>query len=268
MSKTTWIALLLLVTACGGGGKSSSSSPSRPPVLPDERTPEQGPSEERPDIEVNQGDLLRIADVLPTMYYVPKESDVSCRGRYGDTSFNGAEKSIVRTMNGTVLATVCTRFFRHLIMEGTAILKNRGQGEQTINYSGSVGDEKRFHVVDRCALGEGIRRDLCLLPHHTIAADNRIHKIGDIIYLAEVDGLRLPDGSLHDGYFIVRDTGSAFNGVGDQRIDLFVGLEPDFNNTFQRAGMHHRRPMKAYKVIGESAERVKQQLKDRFGELY
>jgi hypothetical protein len=57
-------------------------------------------------------------------------------------------------------------------------------------------------------------------------------------------------------------------GIGAQRVDLFTGLDPDFNNVFLRAGFNHTRPMDAYKVQGESAEFIKQRLKDRFGELY
>ena len=36
-------------------------------------------------------------------------------------------------------------------------------------------------------------------------------------------GIRLPDGTIHDGYFIVRDTGGAFHGIGTLMIDLFTG---------------------------------------------
>ena len=127
---------------------------------------------------------------------------------------------------------------------------------------------KRFHVLNRCLYGEGVKRDLCLLPYHTLAADNTVHRIGDVIYVPKADGLTLPDGTIHKGFFIVRDTGGAFLGIGGQRVDMFVGTELDTNNIFSRAGLDRRNPMKAYKVTGDSAAYVRQQLKDQFGDLY
>lgn len=255
-----WCFLVLLV-ACGKNNSSQSPAATQPPTR-------QTPPIEVDPVGVDPKDIVKIADLLPTMYYVPQEKTVGCSGSYGGNSYNGSEKTSVLNLKGVSIAVVCTRFYRFLLMEGTAILKNRGAGEIAVNYGGKVNGQNRYHVLGRCILGEGVRRDLCLLPYHTIAADNKVHKIGDIIYVPKAEGLRLPDGSIHNGYFIVRDTGGAFNGVGDQRVDLFTGLDPDYDNVFSRAGFHHKKPMQAFKITGDSATHIKQLLQDKFGDLY
>lgn len=220
-----------------------------------------------PDI-INASDLTKLPSILPTMYYTPRESDVNCRGGYGQNTYRGNEKAIIRTPQGAVIATVCKRFERTLLMEGSAILSDRGHGEIAVNYGGQIKGEHRYYQLDRCTFGEGVRRNLCLLPYHTIAADNKIHKVNEIIYIPAAKGIELPDGTTHEGYFIVRDTGGAFNGIGSQRIDLFTGTDPDFANAFQRAGFHHKRPLPAFKIKGDSAELIRDRLRDRFNEIY
>jgi 3D (Asp-Asp-Asp) domain-containing protein len=220
--------------------------------------------------QVNPTDSQKISNLLPTTYFVPQEKNISCVGQYGGTGpvYNGKEKSQILELDGSLIATVCTRFLRYLNMEGSAILKDRGHGEVAINYSGVVGSQKRFHALDRCSFGEGTRRDLCLLPYHTLAADNKVHKIGDVIYVPKADGIVLPDGSIHEGFFIVRDTGGAFTGVGGQRVDMFTGTDPDNDNKFREAGFQKTNPLEAYKISGASAEAIKLRLKDKFEELY
>ena len=108
----------------------------------------------------------------------------------------------------------------------------------------------------------------CLLSHHSIAADNKHHKIGDVIYIPAADGLTLPDGTTHWGYFIVLDTGGSFINIGDQRVDLFVGFERDYKNIFKSAGFNHHKPVKAFKVTGEKRTIFLNHLEERFGKQF
>lgn len=255
MLKSLFCIALLAIVSCG------KSSPTQNPL-------EVQDSYIDSPQDLNAADIKKISTLLPTTYYVPQEKQISCSGKYGGVVYNGLEKSDIHELNGDVIATVCTKFYKTLLMEGTAILKDRGQGEKAINYSGVVKNEKRFHALDRCVFGEGIKRDLCLLPYHTLATDNQAHQPGDIIYIPKVSGLQLPDGSIHEGYFIVRDTGGAFNGIGPRRVDMFTGTETDSDNVFSRAGFHKQNPMGAFKIKGASAEIIKQRLKERFGDLY
>ena len=50
--------------------------------------------------------------------------------------------------------------------------------------------------------------DAALIPKHTI------------LFIKETVGLKMPDGSIHDGYWYASDTGGAIKG---QRIDLYTG---------------------------------------------
>lgn len=50
----------------------------------------------------------------------------------------------------------------------------------------------------------------------------KIYNLGDVVYLPLVKGTVLPNGDIHDGYFIVRDAGGAINGHG--RFDFFTGF--------------------------------------------
>lgn len=209
--------------------------------------------------DIEQADLKKIANVKPTTYYIASEDKVACKGT----------KSVdLKNTQGKYLATVCKRFADILLMEGSGILKDRGHGKIAINYIRKVNGVPRYHEMDRCKFGQGIRGDLCLLPYHTLAADNRIHKAEEILYIPAAVGIKLPDGSVHDGTFIVRDTGGAFQGVGGQRIDMFTGTEPDYDNVFQKAGFDKTKSLQAYKITGSSADRVREKLKEKFGDLY
>lgn len=263
MQKTSYGVLFLLLLSCG-----KASHPTKNP--PGLETP---PSTSNkgfflPQELLSDADLKRIPDILPTMYYTPLESQASCKGRYGRTTYRGTEKTRLLTPEGRPLATVCKRFAAILLMEGSGILRDRGRGEVAVNYGGKIRGTNRYYELGRCKYGEGIRRELCLLPYHTIAADNKVNKIDEIIYVPAAKGIRLPDGSEHDGYFIVRDTGGAFRGIGAQRVDLFTGTDPDYRNAFQAAGFHHKKPLEAYKVQGDSAELIREKLKEKFQDLY
>lgn len=215
------------------------------------------------DSLITTEDLRKIPDLLPTTYYLAFESRTSCSGMYRGVDYKGDEVSEVLTPNNEVLAQVCTRFLKVLMMEGSGVLKDRGQGTVTVNWAGNG----RFRVLDRCTYGEGTK-DYCLLPFYTIAADLKVHKPGEILYVPAAKGLKLPDGTTHLGFFEVRDTGSAFVGIGAQRVDLFIAEQDDSNNVFRDAGFHHKNPTPAFRVTGESAIRAKNLLKEKFKTLY
>jgi 3D (Asp-Asp-Asp) domain-containing protein len=254
------LAILFILISCG-----RNSSHKVTTTLPSQRETHQSPFI---PAELDPSETVKIPDLLPTMYYIATEDQVPCKGKYGNANYNGTERSTIKTMEGDVIAEVCTRFAKTLAMEGSAVLKDRGHGTVSVNFSGIVNGEKRFHALERCIYGEGVDRDLCLLPYHTIAADNKAHPVGEIVFVPKAVGLKLPDGSLHEGYFIVRDTGGAFTGIGMQRVDLFTGLDPDFNNVFSRAGFNHHSPTPAFRIKGQSAEIIKDKLHQKFGDLY
>lgn len=206
---------------------------------------------------------IPVPDLRPTMYYIANESKTPCEGRYAGIEYNGSEISEVLSIDGELIAKVCTRFFKVLSMEGTGILSDRGQGDLTVNWAGNY----RFKVMDKCVYGEGVD-NLCLIPYHTIAADLTVYPVGTVIYIPRVDGLKLPNGKIHNGYFLVRDTGGAFRGIGAKRVDLFVGSEEDNDNVFSRLGMGHHLDEKAFRIEGKRKKAVLLNFQIEYPELY
>jgi len=57
----------------------------------------------------------------------------------------------------------------------------------------------------------------------TVAVDKNLIPKRSILFIKETVGMKLPDGSVHDGYWYASDTGGAIKG---QRIDLYTGSGP------------------------------------------
>lgn len=71
--------------------------------------------------------------------------------------------------------------------------------------------------------GLGTRDSLgCKLqPMRTVAIDPKVFPRHSVIFIKETVGLKLPDGSVHDGFWYASDIGGAIKG---SRIDLFTGF--------------------------------------------
>lgn len=54
----------------------------------------------------------------------------------------------------------------------------------------------------------------------TVAVDKNLIPKRSVLFIKETVGLKMPDGSVHDGYWYASDTGGAIKG---QRIDLYTG---------------------------------------------
>jgi 3D (Asp-Asp-Asp) domain-containing protein len=59
-----------------------------------------------------------------------------------------------------------------------------------------------------------------LAPMRTVAVDPKVFPRHSILFIKETVGLKMPDGSTHDGYWYASDVGGAIKGA---RIDLFTG---------------------------------------------
>lgn len=59
-----------------------------------------------------------------------------------------------------------------------------------------------------------------LAPMRTVATDPKVFPRHSILFIKETVGLKMPDGSAHDGYWYASDVGGAIKGA---RIDLFTG---------------------------------------------
>ena len=58
------------------------------------------------------------------------------------------------------------------------------------------------------------------IPMRTVAVDPRYIPRHTRLFIPETVGMRMPDGTLHDGYWYASDTGGA---IKHQRIDLYTG---------------------------------------------
>jgi len=54
----------------------------------------------------------------------------------------------------------------------------------------------------------------------TVAIDKNLIPKRSVLFIKETVGLKMPDGSVHDGYWYASDVGGAIKG---QRIDLYTG---------------------------------------------
>ncbi|HKR89149.1 MAG TPA: 3D domain-containing protein [Phenylobacterium sp.] len=76
----------------------------------------------------------------------------------------------------------------------------------------------------------------------TAAVDKNLIPKGSVLFIKETVGLKMPDGSTHDGYWYASDTGGAIKG---KRIDLFTG--------FSAASMN---PLRALNLASLTAVKV------------
>src|SRR3546814_10155225 len=55
----------------------------------------------------------------------------------------------------------------------------------------------------------------------TVAVDKKVIPRHSILFIKETVGMKMPDGSTHDGYWYASDVGGAIKG---KRIDLYTGV--------------------------------------------
>jgi 3D (Asp-Asp-Asp) domain-containing protein len=129
-----------------------------------------------------------------------------------------ADEIEVYTRQGLYLGTYGTRFIAALRMEGSGWLDDG----RVINYDGSCrwGAGTCFEQLDEklhpYGRGAGQRP---LVPFRSVAVDPRLVPIGEPLYIPELDGILLPDGSIHDGCVRADDTGG---GIKHRKMDFFV----------------------------------------------
>ena len=76
----------------------------------------------------------------------------------------------------------------------------------------------------------------------TVAVDRKLIAPRSVLFIKETVGLKMPDGTAHDGYWYASDVGSAIKG---QRIDLFTGFNASSMN-----------PLRALNLASLSAVKV------------
>ncbi len=140
--------------------------------------------------------------------------------------YRGNASVVLRDPAGAVIASTSKRFKVDLVRQGSGWLRDG----RTLIYVSRVRGESRFRVTSS---KYGLGSTGCpLIPYRTIAADPRFVKPGSTVYIPQLKGARLPDGTTHDGMFIASDRG-IFRGA---HIDLFVGSGARDARPFTRKG--------------------------------
>ncbi|MDG0816960.1 3D domain-containing protein [Bdellovibrio svalbardensis] len=153
----------------------------------------------------------------PTIYYKPtiRTDQVRCES---------SEMTEMKSPQDKVLATMCLKDFNNCVMQGSCFVAVSGERLRSFNYYARGADTiPRFVEVDlkRCPYGYGVR-NTCLDPYFTVAADLKIYKVGDVIFVPRLVGAAMPDGETHDGFLIIRDAGGGISGAN--RFDFFTGF--------------------------------------------
>lgn len=107
-----------------------------------------------------------------------------------------------------------------------------------VNKSGDVGYALTWAKIEKDALGKGYgtQNGIPLDPFKTLAADlgrtkrsepkfkgqGGLVPVGTKVFIEWFKGKKMPDGSIHDGWFVVNDTGG---GIFGAHFDVFVGTK-------------------------------------------
>ncbi|AZZ36321.1 murein transglycosylase [Bdellovibrio sp. qaytius] len=156
---------------------------------------------------------LQTPQLHPTIYFI-KSIDMDQQ--------DCAMKKAIHSETGKAVLKVCANDYKTCAIEGTCAIKHDGE-VTIINYVEQRNGIDLFKAVDKetCPYGLGVK-NICLDPYYTVAADLTYHDPGDVIFVEEMKGTKLPNGEVHDGFFIVRDKGGAIKGAN--RFDFYTGL--------------------------------------------
>lgn len=200
--------------------------------------------------------------VTPTIYYIPQYT------RQDHEQCAAQDRVDVLDVNNYVIVSTCRRVYRNCQMQGTCRVELDNGRSILINVDRvneyGIRTFKPVPSNTKCIYGVGNSRDrnssyrqMCIDPFYSVAADLTIYNLGDVIYMPLLKGVVLPDGSLHNGYVIVRDSGSAIKGYG--RFDFFTGyLGIGRGNPFFKIGLGGGVLFPEYYLIrGSDAARVR-----------
>ncbi len=173
--------------------------------------------------------LKKIGDLKPTFYWVALE-----------TNDGQPKNNELLDVSGSVLAKVSDSFYSKIRMEGTG----RTLDGRVINFYVREGNQIRWRICPTSApYGYGLE-NYVLKPFHSVAVDPRVVPIPSRIYIPAAKGIKLPDGSVHDGYFEAVDIGDA---IQDQRLDIFTSFG-DQSAVFERNGLTNMKATAVYLV--------------------
>jgi len=189
-----------------------------------------------------------------------------CLADEADQRYSGLPQEVpVLDVTGQTIAMVSREFKRKSDLEGSAKLFDG----RVINFAGRASDGIRYRVVQGAPWGLGAANveylsrvePYKLIPYRSVAIDPQHIKLGSVLYIPKAKGIVLPEGSIHDGYFLAHDVGGAIKG---NRLDLFVGTEEDVRNTFTKNGLTNMSPIEIYLVPEPEAEEIRSRYRAQY----
>ena len=196
------------------------------------------------------GTVAESGVITPTIYFIPTiDPKIS--------KCAASEMEWLQGMHGEKYVQLCKQDLDMCAMQGSCMV--------TVN-----GQMRRFNVMSKtptgthfadessisCQFAYGVD-DICVDAFYSVAADLSLYATGDVLYIPKIRGLKLPDGSTHSGYFIVRDEGSGIKGRG--RFDFFTGFMrfSDPQNPFSNIRLGDENThFPYYRIVGPLAETV------------
>jgi 3D (Asp-Asp-Asp) domain-containing protein len=178
----------------------------------------------------------KLARVVLTFYWLIDESS---------SKYSSSTDAVLLDTHGRTLARTSRRFRKELVMEGTGRLRDG----RVVAYERRLRGTSRFRVV-HSQYGNS-SRGCPLVPYRTIAVDPRVATLGSTIYIPQLKGTILPDGTVHDGMFIADDRGH-FRG---HLVDVFTGVGPTTTRPFIHHGNRSRSHVALYLVAGPRRRR-------------
>ncbi|MGZ3426958.1 MAG: 3D domain-containing protein [Polyangia bacterium] len=143
-----------------------------------------------------------------SFYWIAYESE------YANESYDTA----IYTRAGYYIGSFPSAFIFELKLEGSGILRDG----RVLNYDGEcnygMGTCFKTLALEQHPLGAGVQ-GRPLEPFRSIAVDPRFIPIGATVYVPELVGTLLPDGTRHDGCLRADDMGGA---IKEHKLDFFV----------------------------------------------
>lgn len=188
-------------------------------------------------------------EMIPTIYYKPTIHQKSSK-----CSADNLRELL--SPDGDTLETLCQKDFDMCLLQGSCFIDN-GKKIVSYNYHSTKDSVPRFMKVDLgvCPYGYGVRSS-CLDPYFSVAADLKYYKAGDVIFIPRLEGAVLPNGEIHDGFMVVRDSGGSVTGIN--RFDFFTGFfdHRSAYNTLARLGFGDPKNRFLYRVATEEEATV------------
>lgn len=199
--------------------------------------------------------------ISPTIYYIPKYTNAD----HVNCSEN--EKMDLIDSDNNLIVSSCRRIYKSCQMQGSCQVEISDGTTILLNVDRRNEDGIRtFDQVNstKCLYGRGASTDrntrykqMCMDPYFSVAADLSIYQLGDVIFIPLLQGVVLPNGEIHNGFVIVRDSGGAIKGYG--RLDFFTGFAGLWkSNPFYKLGLGGDNIFPEYYLIrGPEAQRVR-----------